>query len=381
MAKQPKSLNKILVTSAGAAVVAGALAPAAVSAEAADNFTDVSAETRHYVAINALSNMDIISGFPDDTFRPEASLKRVDAAKMIFGAAELSFDGEVDYDFTDVPERAEEYVDALVEEGVIDGFSDTQFGPQENLTREQMAKMIVEAFGFDVAVAVESTFTDRGQTILYPYIDVVADLEIASGYEDGSFGVGDEIKRGDFAAMLYAAMNVGSGDMTVEALGGTVVSTPLGTLAVEVPVDALEGATAETEVTLNVDGEEFTFTYREDRGTFQINNLNGFTEEELMAATVEFDVEGDGGNDDQPMNFGMVSDIDGADAIITPLGTGAIEVPVASLEGTDSESTVVAEIDGEEFELGYRADRESFQNNSFSGYTEEELLSANIWVK
>ena len=50
MAKQPKSLNKILATSAGAAVVAGALAPAAVSAAAADDFTDVSEDTRHYDA-------------------------------------------------------------------------------------------------------------------------------------------------------------------------------------------------------------------------------------------------------------------------------------------------------------------------------------------
>ena len=330
--------------------------------------------------IDALYSLGIVNGFGDGTFGPDEFLKRSEAVEMIFAAGDFEEDDSVDYDFTDVPTRISAMVDALAEEGVISGFSETQFGPDAMLQREEMAKILVEAFDYDLEGAEESDFSDRGQTTLYPYIDVVAQEGIANGYENGEFGVGDKILRKDFAAMLYRAMdNEPAPADTVESLGGTVVSTPLGTLAVEVPVDALEGATAETEVTLNVDGEEFTFTYREDRGTFQINNLNGFTEEELMAATVEFDVEGP--VDVEPENFGMVSEIDGAEAIITPLGTGAIEVSVDALEGADSESNVVAEIDGEEFELGYRADRESFQNNSFSGYTEEELLSANIWVK
>ncbi|MCA0970982.1 S-layer homology domain-containing protein [Halobacillus litoralis] len=385
MAKQPKSLNKILATSAGAAVVAGALAPAAVSAAAADDFTDVSEDTRHYEAINALYDMGVIGGFPDDTFRPGDSLKRVDAAKMIYGAAEFSFDGDVDFDFTDVPARAEQFVDALVEEGVISGYSETQFGPNLNLTREQMAKIIVEAFDFETEGVEESDFTDRSETSLYPYIDVVADLGIASGYEDGSFGVGDEIKRGDFSKMLYEAWMIwqdGQEGETFESLGGVAQEILPGINAVEISPEAI-GADADSEVQLSVGEDTIDLEYDEEREAFVNLQVSGYTLEELNNAGVWVDGDQVGGTVEPPadtMELGTLSDFDEYQVQTIVPGVFAVEVDLSG-EDLDSDASVMLDVQGEMFELTDEEGEGSYRNLQVSGYDQSELEAATVVVQ
>lgn len=388
MAKQPKSLNKILATSAGAAVVAGALAPAAVSAAAADDFSDVSQDTRHYDEIDALYSKGIINGFGDGTFGPSESLKRVDAAKMIFEAGDFTEDDSVDYDFTDVPERAAAFVDALVEDGVISGYSETQFNPEMNLTREQMAKIIVEAFNFETEGAEESDFSDRSQTSLYPYIDVVAELGIANGYEDGSFGVGDEIKRGDFSAMLVRAMEL-AGEMeavTVDAANGTVVEVLTGVYAVNIPASEIDADT-DSEVQISVGDETIDLEYDEDKDAFRNLQVSGYTQEELQGANVWVDGEklgGDteeGNNDGDAMELGELSSFDSYQVTQVLTGVYAVEVDLSSSEDVDADSKVMLDVDGDMIELTDEDEDGSYRNLQVSGYEVSELEAGTVVVK
>ncbi|SIS41369.1 S-layer homology domain-containing protein [Salimicrobium flavidum] len=108
----------------------GALAGmAAMSVQAdAEAFPDISEDMRHYLAIDTLYKEGIINGFDDGTFRPNASLTRIEAVLMLERALNLEFDGEVSHDFDDVPEAYNEVVDMLYEEGIFEGYSLDEFG-------------------------------------------------------------------------------------------------------------------------------------------------------------------------------------------------------------------------------------------------------------
>ncbi|SDJ25107.1 endo-1,4-beta-xylanase [Salimicrobium halophilum] len=173
---------------------------------AAAMFSDVTEDMTHYEAIDALYREGVINGFTDELFGPGESLTRIQAALMLERIMGLSFDGEVNHGMADVAPSYEETVDNVTEAGIFAGDEEGNFNPYENMTREQMAKVLTEAFDLAEGEEVpEAEVTDRNGTSLAPYIDKVIHAGVASGYEDGSFGVGDDIKRMDFAAMLYNA--------------------------------------------------------------------------------------------------------------------------------------------------------------------------------
>ena len=68
-----------------------------------------------------------------------------------------------------------------------------------------MAKVLVNAFDIPAGDGV-TDFDDLGKT-LGSYVDALADAGIVSGYDKDTFGYSDPIKRGDFAKMLYGAIN------------------------------------------------------------------------------------------------------------------------------------------------------------------------------
>ncbi|SIS41364.1 S-layer homology domain-containing protein [Salimicrobium flavidum] len=204
------------------ALLTGALAATSVMSVQADDhnaseaFPDISENMGHYQAINVLYQQGVVNGFDDGTFRPDASLTRIEAALMLERALNLEFDGEVSHDFDDVPEAYNEVVDMVYEEGIFEGYSSDEFGTRDELTREQMAKVLVEAYGLQVDGVPTVHFDDRSETSLKEYLDAVYHFGVAEGYPNHNFGIGDEIKRQDFSAMLYNAMNVEDTDYEAE---------------------------------------------------------------------------------------------------------------------------------------------------------------------
>lgn len=111
-----------------------------------NSYSDVPADLWCNNAISTLSNMGIIDGFQDGTFRPYAKITRAQFAKMavgFFDAAEKEYRGY----FVDVPENAwyTAYVESAVREGLIQGFEDETFRPNVNITRAQACVIVNRA--------------------------------------------------------------------------------------------------------------------------------------------------------------------------------------------------------------------------------------------
>ncbi|MEG0473331.1 MAG: S-layer homology domain-containing protein, partial [Solibacillus sp.] len=156
--------------------------------------------------IEDIAARGIITGYPDGSFRPNEPIKREHVAVMFARTFELAAQREA-VSFSDVSTSHPYYeaITKLQQAGIIDG-SDGAFNPNESLTRAQLAKILVLAFGLTPGGT--STFQDVPTTHWsHDYIAVLADVGIALG-DNGNFKPNEPVTRAQFAAFLYRALNL-----------------------------------------------------------------------------------------------------------------------------------------------------------------------------
>ena len=143
-----KNLKKVLAL---VLVVATVLSFATVASAA--SFTDNAAITNNE-AVSMLADLGVINGFTDGSFKPEGTVTRAQMAKMIFAASTgdddaTGFQG-TSTKLTDISGHwAEGYIKYCYSLGIIAGFTDNTFKPDDNVTVAQAAKMLLVALGYD----------------------------------------------------------------------------------------------------------------------------------------------------------------------------------------------------------------------------------------
>jgi hypothetical protein len=201
MAYKSKSYRKFIATGTTAALVATAIAPAASAAD--HPFVDVN--TNYDEAVSYLYNNDITKGYTETTFGTYMSLDRGNAAVIIANALGLDTENAADAGFEDVNSRVAGSVNALVEAGIMDGYSDTEFKPEVELSRGAMAKILVNAYDLS-EYSTDTPFSDLTSTF-GEYIEALYGAGITSGKTETTFGTNAEILRGEFAVLLYNTIN------------------------------------------------------------------------------------------------------------------------------------------------------------------------------
>jgi hypothetical protein len=98
-----------------------------------------------YVAL--AKDLNIVQGFTDG-FHPNESITRAGALKILLTASGLDI-GNGTTDFTDVPEGAwfAKYVAFAKTNDIVGGYSDNTFRPDANITRAEVAKIVVKILG------------------------------------------------------------------------------------------------------------------------------------------------------------------------------------------------------------------------------------------
>lgn len=111
--------------------------------------------------------------------------------------------------FPDVSEGSwfHDPVDYISEKGIMTGYANGNFGPQDQLTRGQVATTIFRMDGQPETVF-EWMFSDVGDKSYYSLpITWAAKSGVVSGYANGYFGPNDKITREQFVTMLYRYAN------------------------------------------------------------------------------------------------------------------------------------------------------------------------------
>lgn len=153
-----------------------------------------------------------MSGYPDGTFRPNSDSTRAQIVKMIVLGEGWPLYAPQQPTFTDsVPgDWHYPYIEAAVLRGVVGGYPDGTFRPNNSVTRGQLCKVIVLGRGWPASNPQTPSFSDvpRGSTF-YGYVEAARERLVVSGYADGTFRPGNSATRGQLAKMLHAALTQG----------------------------------------------------------------------------------------------------------------------------------------------------------------------------
>lgn len=125
--------------------------------------------------------------------------------------------------FTDMGSAvwAEESVYALVKMGIIAGYTDGTFRPNNSITRAEFAKIIVMASGqYDANATAE--FTDvKSKDWYYSYVASAKNLGLVNGRDDGSFDPNAKITRADICTIVYRYIKTINPDFGKDAAKAT----------------------------------------------------------------------------------------------------------------------------------------------------------------
>ncbi len=131
--------------------------------------------------------------------------------KIIMSIDHYSKFAVVEYDksFSDIEDHwSRDYVKSMVAKHVIDGFEDGTYRPQDQLTRAQFAKLLVEALELDI-VADKGSFKDVGADHwAKDYIETARQQGIIEGYGDSTFKPEQFINRAEMATTITNALKL-----------------------------------------------------------------------------------------------------------------------------------------------------------------------------
>jgi hypothetical protein len=176
--------------------------PVASSTPCPMQFTDVPQGSAFYPFVRCLTCLGILSGYADNTFRPNTNVTRGQAAKIVANTAGY---GETipatRQTFNDVPGDSPFwlFVERVALHGVISGYScggpgeacpGSYFRPGNNITRGQLAKVDAGVAGYNEQIPpARQTFADVAPgSAFWLYVERVALHNVISGYSCGGQG-------------------------------------------------------------------------------------------------------------------------------------------------------------------------------------------------
>ncbi len=114
---------------------------------------------------------------------------------------------------------ASEAILALADMGIINGTAPGLFEPDNPVTREEFAKILVGAMGMSDQSCSGNAFTDVPDGEWYcGYVNIARENGILQGIGGGMFGVGQSITREDMVCMLYNALRLRGVEMSAAEL-------------------------------------------------------------------------------------------------------------------------------------------------------------------
>ena len=143
---------------------------------------------------------DIVFSYQTGAYSPFPNNPQTDETNIYSSGQNIKFNDIAGYEW------AENAINKLVENYVVNGITNTEFAPDRYITREEFVKMITAGLRLTGAEA-EVTFGDvKESDWFYPYIGAAQRANIVTGDTENNFGVGKNITRQDAAVMVSRAL-------------------------------------------------------------------------------------------------------------------------------------------------------------------------------
>ncbi len=180
--------------------------PDTTGAETA-RFADVQPSDWFFESVNYAAEKGIMNGTGDGIFEPYLNVTRGMYATVL-GRMEGVSPAASDSGFADVApnEYYAPYIAWAAQNGIVDGYGDGNFGPEDNITREQIAKMTANYITYKTGAAAggaELSFTDAANISDWAREPIALCVEqgILNGNDDGTFAPQNNATRAETAAV------------------------------------------------------------------------------------------------------------------------------------------------------------------------------------
>ncbi|MCQ6561398.1 S-layer homology domain-containing protein [Paenibacillus mendelii] len=134
--------------------------------------------------INSWLEQGFVKGFEDGTFKPNKTISRAEFVALVNRS--FGFTEKTEVTFTDMKESNWSYseVQIAVKAGYITGYTNNTFGPNDEITREQIAAIVTKLLNLKASSSYTSSFKDEATIAAWskPAVAAVAENKIMSGY-------------------------------------------------------------------------------------------------------------------------------------------------------------------------------------------------------
>ncbi|MED2048104.1 S-layer homology domain-containing protein [Bacillus thuringiensis] len=205
--------NKFLKTATALTIMGTSLLGAGAFTAKADNtdslkFNDVPANHWSTKAIYDLTNRKVVQGYGNNIFGFGDNVTRGQVARMIYmyvkpADADASFKNP----FTDIKGHLfEKEILALAKAGLVNGFGDGKYGPDDILTREQMAQVLTNAFKFKATKISKFADVDKNSWS-YGAISALEENGVTIGTGGNMYSPKMFVTREAYSQFLYNSIN------------------------------------------------------------------------------------------------------------------------------------------------------------------------------
>jgi parallel beta-helix repeat protein len=191
------------------------------------NFTDVADDFWAKDVIQQAYRGEFLSGFPDNSFKPNDNVQRAQViVSLVNGLGLSASDGTVLSTYSDraaIPDYAKDEVNTATKKEIVVSYPDTkQLDPTQDATRAEVAAMVYQALvdrnqvsevNSDYIVSASpddnqpKTFPDIQNHWAKPFIEGLLDKGLISGFGDGTFKPNEKMTRAQYAALLVKAFD------------------------------------------------------------------------------------------------------------------------------------------------------------------------------
>lgn len=140
--------NKITRAEA-AAIISRALGNYDQGASYGSTYTDVESDAWYYNIIGYMEESGIIKGYQDGNFKPESPITRAEFASILSRVKELKVKSDIS--FKDIKNHwAEDDILKLKNKNWVSGYADNSFRPENPITRAEAVKMVNNVIGYQI---------------------------------------------------------------------------------------------------------------------------------------------------------------------------------------------------------------------------------------
>lgn len=261
------NIHRKLLSSVMALAVSASVMIQPVFVKAA--FTDVPENYSYKKAITTLSKLNVINGYDDGTFAPDKDITRAEFTKLLvymLGYGDISTTTSRFEDLS-LDHWANANIATAYDLGIVNGYSDTEFGPDNPVTYEQALKMLVCALGYQNSAEAMGGYPEG-------YISQASSLKLTDKISSTAYS--GNASRGLVAQVMYNALEIDiyelSGTKYVSS-GKNLLNDYLNTYIMKGTVVGVEeSVTNDCESSLNpgffaideqTTGNEYVIDYRE----------------------------------------------------------------------------------------------------------------------